>query len=817
MAPHPWVSLPPLCLMDYIKTMRNFARLFLVSLPFLFAARVNAVPTLTMWGPELEKSLNTMGFDREVAVFEQRYHCKVKRLSMGAGGMDPQKLSTAIAGGVPPDLVRQDRFTVGDWASRGAFQVLDDLIKRDRKLKDGIRENEFYPATWQEAVFRGHVFAIPDSTDDRALFYNKSMFRAAGLDPNKPPRTWEDLKRLAPLLTKNDSDGNITQIGFIPNYGNVWLYMYSWQAGGEFLSKDGRTCTLANPYTTEALQFYVDMTNIVGGRVKVDAFSSGFRGDALDPFLTGKVAMKTDGNWFMDSIMRYSPTLDFGVVPSPVPAARLRGEGRYKGQPPYITWSGGFSWAIPRAVSDSQRNLAWDFIKFDESLDGQRIRWEAQREGYAQEGRPFMPQMRANWKVNAVIMREFLPRRPRVLAAMKVHMDLMKVSKFRPVTFVGQRLWDEHVRAMDLAVRGMDPHQALLAGQIAVQREMDKSFAREKSPYIPSAAYWILAAIGAGLIAMAVIWVVFHTSKQGRNGRAETRAAYMFAAPWIIGFLVFTLGPILMSIMLSFCDYDVLHPPHWMALANYRELLSASGDRPILIKAFYNAGFMSVVGIPLTMIAGLGIALLLNAKVKGMHYYRTAYYLPSIAPVVANAILWLWLLNPQYGIIDHAWGATLTKWFGWAAPNWMTDEHWSKPAFILMGVWGAGSGMILWLAGLQGVPQHLYEAAELDGAGVWAKFRNVMLPLLTPTIFFLAVMGVIGSLQIFEIAYIMGGIPLGSPADSTMMPVVLLFENAFQYFKMGYASALAWILFVVILAITLLQLKLSQRWVHYGE
>jgi ABC-type sugar transport system permease subunit/ABC-type glycerol-3-phosphate transport system substrate-binding protein len=801
----------------YIKSMRNLACLSVFAALLLPPGRALAVPTLTMWGPELEKSLNSIGFDSEVAAFEKRYNCKVNRLSMGAGGMDPQKLSTAIAGGVPPDLVRQDRFTVGDWASRDAFQILDDLVKRDRNAKDGIREKEFYAATWQEAVYKGHIYAIPDSTDDRALFYNKALFRAAGLDPNKPPRTWEDLLAIAPKLTKRGADGGIKQIGFMPNYGNVWLYMYSWQSGGEFMSPDGRKCTLANPFTTEALQFFVNMTNAVGGRVKVDAFSSGFRGDALDPFLTGKVAMKTDGNWFMDGILRYNPTLDFGVVPSPVPAARLRGEGRFAGQPPYITWSGGFSWAIPRAVSSEQRELAWKFIKFDESLEGQRIRWTAQRASYAAQGRPFLPQMRANQVVNATIMKEFLPNRPRVLAAMKVYMDLMKVSKFRPVTFVGQRLWDEHVRAMDRAVRGMNPHEALLAGQISVQKELDKAFAREHSPEVPAAAYKAIIALALALIAAAVAWVLYHMRSQGRNGRAETRAAYMFAAPWIIGFLVFTLGPILMSIMLSFCDYDVLHAPRWLALANYQELLSASGDRPILIRSFWNAGFMSVVGIPLTMMAGLAIALLLNAKVKGMHYYRTAYYLPSIAPVVANAILWLWLLNPQYGIIDHVWGLTLTKWFGLAAPNWMTDENWSKPAFILMGVWGAGSGMILWLAGLQGIPQHLYEAAELDGAGVWGKFRNVMLPLLTPTIFFLAVMGIIGSLQIFEIAYIMGGIPLGSPADSTMMPVVLLFQNAFQYFKMGYASALAWILFVVIMIITLFQLKLSQRWVHYGD
>jgi multiple sugar transport system permease protein len=415
-------------------------------------------------------------------------------------------------------------------------------------------------------------------------------------------------------------------------------------------------------------------------------------------------------------------------------------------------------------------------------------------------------------------MAEFSPRLPRIQAGLKVFMDLMPVSKYRPVTFVGQRLWDEHVRATDQATRGlMTPKAALAMGQRAVQIELDKVFARDRYRELPRSVYTLLVCIAAFLVLAAFGWVWYQINKQGTNGKSETKAAYLFAAPWIFGFVVFTLGPILASILLSFCDYDVLHPPRWLGLDNFHNLLSVTGDWGIVLKSFQNVAYMSIVGIPLTMIAGLGIALLLNAKVKGMRYYRTAYYLPSIAPVVANAILWLWLLNPQYGIIDHAWAATLTPWFGWAPPNWMTDPNWAKPAFIVMGLWGAGGGMILWLAGLQGIPQHLYEAAELDGAGAFSKFWNVMLPMLSPTIFFLAVMGVIGSLQIFEIAYIMGGQPLGSPADSTMMPVVLLFQNAFQYFKMGYASALAWILFVVILIITLIQLKLSTRWVHYGE
>jgi multiple sugar transport system permease protein len=179
--------------------------------------------------------------------------------------MDPQKLSTAIAGGVPPDLVNQDRFTVGDWASRDAFEPLDDLIARDAAKPDGIREKDYYPATWKEAVYEGKVYGVPNTTDDRALYWNKTIFRKAGLDPDKPPRTWEELREVALKLTKYDKQGNITQVGYMPNYGNVWLYMYSWQNEGNFMSPDGRTCTMASQPNVEALQYITDLTKALGG------------------------------------------------------------------------------------------------------------------------------------------------------------------------------------------------------------------------------------------------------------------------------------------------------------------------------------------------------------------------------------------------------------------------------------------------------------------------------------------------------------------------------------------------------------------------
>ncbi|HOM80993.1 MAG TPA: sugar ABC transporter permease, partial [Armatimonadota bacterium] len=259
-------------------------------------------------------------------------------------------------------------------------------------------------------------------------------------------------------------------------------------------------------------------------------------------------------------------------------------------------------------------------------------------------------------------------------------------------------------------------------------------------------------------------------------------------------------------ILLSFCEYDVLHPVAWAGLDNYRAL----PRDPLFWKSLGNTLFM-VLGVPLGMAVSLGVAMLLNARVKGMAFYRTIYYLPAIVPAVASSILWIWVLNPQFGLVNVA----LQRLFGITGPQWLQSELWSKPSILLMGLWGAGAGMIIWLAGLKGIPETLYEAAEIDGAGGWAAFRHVTIPMLSPYIFFNLIMGVIGTFQIFTQAYIMTG---GGPVDSTLFYVYYLFNNAFRYFKMGYASALAWILFVIILALTLLQLRLGKRWVYYeGE
>lgn len=762
---------------------------------------------LVVWG--MEQSDESQGQDAAVAEFMRRHpNIDVRLLSMGAGEMNPQKLMTAIAGRVPPDVVRQDRFTIGDWASREAFRCLDDLIARDH-----INPQDFYHACWQEAVYRGRVYAIPYGTDDRALYWNRKLFRDAGLDPDRPPRTWDELERCAKLLTQRRPDGSYQQIGFIPNYGQGWLYLWSWQMGGEFMSPDGRACALDNPRTRHALEWVTSIYDDLGGADAITAFSATFLGQEFDPFFTGKVAMKIDGNWVLSSIARYAPQLDFAVAPAPIPAARLRGEPPFdNGDAAYITWSGGFSLVIPRGAQHVAE--AWEFIKWMTSPEGVLIANDAQRKYNLSIGRPFVPNMSANVRADELVFKQFAPGEPKFRDALRLFMDLMQVSRFRPVTFVGQRLWDEHVRAFETAIyHKKDPAAALRDGRAVVQKELDKVFNKGNHPLLDWRGPAALVA-GVFLLMFGAAWRLARRSGPvGKLMRAEAAGGYLFAAPWIIGFLAFTVGPILVSVVLSFCDYDVLHPARYVGWANYRELFG--GDWPYVWKSLYNAAYLAGLGIPLGMVTGLAIAMLLNARVMGMSWYRTFYYLPAIVPTVASAVLWLWVLNPyDYGLVNAGWKATLTSWFGLSPPTWLSSEKWAKPGLILMGLWGAGGGMIIWLAGLQGIPQHLYEAAEIDGAGAWSKFVHVTLPMLSPTIFFVMIMGTIGALQTFETVYVMTG-GVGGPVDATLVPVLYLFNNAFRFFKMGYASALAWLLFWIVLFFTAIQLKLAPRWVHY--
>jgi len=275
--------------------------------------------------------------------------------------------------------------------------------------------------------------------------------------------------------------------------------------------------------------------------------------------------------------------------------------------------------------------------------------------------------------------------------------------------------------------------------------------------------------------------------------------------PWIVGFLIFTAGPMVASFVMIFMNWSLLTPPTWAGLQNLQFLVH---DYYVPL-ALGNTAYYTFLEVPLHVAIALAVALLLNARVPFMGIHRTIFYLPTVTPIVATALLWGYVFNPQFGLANAVLG-----WFGIEPLRWLNDPATSKLSFVIMGLWGFGSGMVIFLAGLQGIPESLYEAAGLDGAGRWARFWHVTLPMITPMVFFNLVLGIIGSFQIFSSAYVITN-GQGGPADSTLFFVLYLFRNGFQFFRMGYASALAWLLFLVIMAFTLLQLWLSKRWVYY--
>jgi len=290
------------------------------------------------------------------------------------------------------------------------------------------------------------------------------------------------------------------------------------------------------------------------------------------------------------------------------------------------------------------------------------------------------------------------------------------------------------------------------------------------------------------------------------NSRKEKWAGLLFVSPWIVGFCVFLAYPLLASIYFSFCDYSVLKAPVFIGLDNYKELFHDE----LFWTALKNTLLYAVIAFPAGLMTALILAMLLNAKVKGMAVYRTFFFIPSLVPQVSLAVLWLWVLNGEHGVLN----VVLSK-VGITGPNWLSEPAWSKPAMVIMSVWGVGNAVLIYLAGLQDVPQQLIEAAELDGANGWQKTRNVTLPMISPVILFNGIMGIIGTLQVFTVPYIM--FPNGTPARSTYFYAMYLFDNAFKYQKMGYASAMGWIMFLIVLTLTLTSLRLSEKHVHYGS
>jgi multiple sugar transport system permease protein len=760
---------------------------------------------------------------------------------------DAQRLLCAVAGDVPPDLVHFDRFAIGEWAAKGALTNLDPYIEAQRPDDPyKIQLDDYYQWALDEARYAPpgsgkprELYGVPTGVDIRLLYTNNVALRQAGLVDEtgraRPPRTWSELRDYARKLTIRNRQNNVVQLGFAPAFGNNWLTMYAFQAGGRFLSPDGTRVTLTSAPVVRALRFMTDIYDDDGGYRAVNNFQSGFQGDVHDPFLTSKVAMKIDGDWGLQVIAQWYRDMDFDMVPAPMPDDRQ--------DVPPVTWAGGWSLVIPSTARE--RDGAFKLIQFLTSDQTQRFLREGDRQNTESQGQLFLPRLTSNKTQFSELMAKYIDGNPAMPPAFK--RAYASLGKMLPLTMirqpspVGQLLFVKHKDATDAALghgdwsklddqkKNDEIETDLAQAQEIVQRKLDEVV----NPPPPHEVKWGGYFGGYALLLCVPFIGIYVAVRRGQKIRAyrakETWAALMFASPWIIGLICLTLGPILFSIVLSFSRYDVLSNARYVGIENYRNLFSD----PLFFKSLGNTVFM-LLRVPLMMALSLSIAMLLNQKVSGIGGYRTIFYLPTIVPLVAASLLWISLLNDSFGLIN-----TILRWvfdlppahwleriinhlhhfadgpFQFTPPSWLSDADWCKPSMILMGLWSAGGGMIIWLAGLQAIPRQLYEAATVDGAGKWKQFLNVTVPMLSPYILFNAIVGVIGTMQIFGEAYIL--FPNGGEKNAGLFYAYYLFQQAFQFFSMGYASALAWVLFVIVLLLTLIQLYLSKKWVHYDQ
>jgi len=289
-----------------------------------------------------------------------------------------------------------------------------------------------------------------------------------------------------------------------------------------------------------------------------------------------------------------------------------------------------------------------------------------------------------------------------------------------------------------------------------------------------------------------------------KQARREAMEGYLSVSPWVIGFLLFTLVPFLASVYFSFTQWTIVRPPEWIGLENYIRMFTRD---PLFWQALKVTSVFVLMALPLKLVCGVALSLLLNLKVRGMDVYRTIFYIPAVISGVAVSLMWMWLLQPDTGVIN-----TLLDMIGIKGPAWFWDPQWALPSVALMSVWSVGGSAVIYLAGLQNIPPHLYEAAEIDGAGRWHSFWRITLPLLTPTLFFQLIVEMIGAFKVFTQAFV---ITQGGPLKATYFYLFYFYEEAFQNFNMGYASALALVLMIVIMIATLILNYTSDRWVYY--
>lgn len=730
------------------------------------------------------------------------------------------KLLAMLAARIAPDVVTMNPNTIRSFADRGVLLPLNrfpDIDGPEVDLKGR------YPNIVKAFTRNGSLYALPrDVACSAYIFYNKKLFREAGIPYPDGSWTWDtkirpelrekDFVWVMDRLTKREPGRRRPiQYGFVTAWPQLWMDTLLISSGVRMVDdvEQPTKLFLNSPEVVEIFRFASDTINKYRWIPSNNEVFLGSGSTMQDEFRKGKIAMLQSGAWEVKQ-MREKMRGEWDIAAFPRFArskvADLPGEGA----------------GLSILRTSRHPEAAWEFLKF---YCGEPGLIPMARAGESQPSIRRLAQTPGIW----------LPAEDATGPA--AHPKNLAVTDDGALRVVNRQYPDYFRGGVGNAIQGMyygvlsgenDPEKSLAKAQRDLPGQLELALRRQSNKPYPTGLAWLAGgAIVLGLVAWIYVPAIRKRGVPTAAERAENRSAYRFLLPWFLG-LLFTIGPMVYSLLLSFAQSDIISPPQWRGLGNYADIFNPRIDDTLGISLRQTFVF-ALLSVPTGVIFALALALLLNQKVRGIPLFRALYYLPSLASGVAMSLIWMRLFDKERGLINSilygsdgqsgllGLGPFLSNLIGTPGEpiNWLGNTQTVIPAFVIMGMWGAGGGTIIFLAGLQGISQTYYEAATLDGAGIWKRFLRITLPLLSPAIFFSLVTGMIGALQVFSQSLVMTG---GGPDRATLFFLIWIWNKAFTELQMGYASALAWILFVIILAITAVQLALARKWVFYeGE
>lgn len=703
----------------------------------------------------------------------------------------PSKLKTMLAAGTPPDLFYLSYEFVPEFAQ---MHLLADLNPNIAQLPGGKQWlNGFYPLLLDafrydgNQIGRGPLYGIPKDFSTMAMYVNCDLFRRAGLAVPYGGWTWDEFEADCKKISALPPDAAGRNYGGALNTWPLVLQNIVQCYGGDFFNGlDFRHMTIDSPEALAALAM-IQRTRFVDKTVYPAAGPSGADNN-VQLFYTGKIgAIGPVGRWETPHFRGTGPG-DPGITKFHWDVVPLPHEKRAVSDIAVVAW-----------VMSSQTKHPREAFELLHYLTGPEGQGMMARLGLA------IPSLKSVAESDA-----FLAGKPDHTHLFLDAINVGHISQFPAEQEYSQDMTDELAGCLEL--NNQSPQTAAKNLTARWDREMASPLNRDDYPPMN----WGLVKIAAAAILIAVVagaWAVTRRQKLGALDRKIERTGWLFVSPWVIGFLALTLGPMVMSLLLSLTKWTAMTPmsdARFVGLDNYKTMARFDED---LLPSLRVTAYYALLAVPLGQIAALAVAMLMNTKVKGITAFRTIYYIPTLVGGVTMAAIWTWLLDKDYGLIDHLL-APLAAWFHTTPPDWLHQDanRWAIPAFVLMSLWTVGGGMLIYLAALKNVPGSLYEAAFIDGAGVIRQFFTVTIPMISPLVFFNLIMAIIASFQVFAQVYVMTN---GGPKDATLFYVLYLYRQAFDFHNMGYASALAWLLFLLVLILTLAVIRGSRRFVYY--